>query len=176
MKTDPRKSVPAEQKKATAASPRHRTREGIFLTDLNDEFRNVYKLAPQDRIDAIRQGVSAEEVLTLSSKMAIPKEWLLATLGLSRATLSRKDRSGKPLPKEVSERVLGVQALIGQVEEMVKESGNPENFDAAKWVSEWLNSPLPALGGRHPATYMDTVEGQKLISNLLAMAQTGAFA
>lgn len=176
MKSDPQKAAPAIKGKVTAPASQNQTREGIFLAEPNDEFRNIYMLAPQDRIEAIRQGVSAEEVLTLSSKMAIPKEWLLATLGLSRASLSRKNKWDKPLPKEVSERVLGVQALIGQVEEMVRESGNPDNFDAPKWVSEWLNSPLPALGGQHPATYMDTVEGKKLVSSLLAMAQTGAFA
>lgn len=59
---------------------------------------------------------------------------------------------------------------------MVSESGDPEGFDAAHWVSDWLNTPLPALGGHHPATYMDTAEGQKLVSNLLAMVQSGAYA
>ena len=57
MKTDPRKSVLAGKGKVTPASSRNQARDGIFLSDLNDEFRNIYKLAPQDRIDAIRQGV-----------------------------------------------------------------------------------------------------------------------
>lgn len=59
---------------------------------------------------------------------------------------------------------------------MVRESGNADQFDAAKWVSNWLTAPLPALGGQTPASYMDTFEGQKLVSNLLAQAQSGAYA
>ena len=59
---------------------------------------------------------------------------------------------------------------------MVEESGDPKGFDAARWVSEWLTSPLPALAGATPASYMDTFEGQKLVAELLAMSQSGAYA
>ncbi len=124
----------------------------------------------------IKRGVPAEVVGILSGKMSTPKEWLIATLGLSRATLSRKERERKALSKDESERVLGVQALIGQVEHMVRESGDPGGFDAAKWLSEWLRTAVPALGGNTPAGYLDTIEGQKLVSNLLAMGQSGAYA
>ncbi|RZI40451.1 DUF2384 domain-containing protein [Herbaspirillum sp. HC18] len=104
------------------------------------------------------------------------KEALIDTLRLSRATVNRKARDNMTLSQDESERVLGVEYLIGQVENMVQESGDPEGFDAAKWVSNWLNSPLPALDGQKPASFMDTVEGQKLVSNLLATAQSGAYA
>jgi putative toxin-antitoxin system antitoxin component (TIGR02293 family) len=142
----------------------------------NIEFHKIYMFDAQERIDAIKRGVPAETIGQLSEKMNIPKAWLIGTLGLSRATLSRKERERKALSTDESERVLGVQALIGQVEQMVSESGDPVDFDAAKWVSGWLNSPVPALGGKKPASYMDTIEGQKLISNLLAMTQSGAYA
>ena len=72
--------------------------------------------------------------------------------------------------------VPGVEYLIGQVENMARESGAPKEFDAAIWLSHWLHAPLPALGNRTPASYMDTVEGQKLVSNILAMGQSGAYA
>jgi hypothetical protein len=54
--------------------------------------------------------------------------------------------------------------------------GTAEGFDASRWVGEWLERPLPALGGAKPAEYMDTMEGQELISRLLAQAQSGAYA
>ena len=59
---------------------------------------------------------------------------------------------------------------------MVDESGDPEGFDAAKWVSSWLERPLPALGNRTPAEFMDTSEGQQVVANLLASARSGVFA
>jgi putative toxin-antitoxin system antitoxin component (TIGR02293 family) len=131
---------------------------------------------PQERIGAIKQGVPALHVGALAERMGIPKELLIDTLRLSRATVNRKARREEPLSQDESERVLGVEYLIGQVENMVMESGNLEGFDAARWISGWLNSPLPALNNETPASYMDTIEGQKMVSNLLAMAQSGAYA
>jgi len=139
-------------------------------------FEQVFLSPPSERINTIKRGVPAEHINVLAERMDIAKEALIDTLGLARATVNRKARDNKPLSQDESERVLGIEYLIGQVENMVKESGNPEGFDAAKWVSNWLKSPLPALGGQTPASYMDTVEGQKLVSNLLATAQSGAYA
>lgn len=139
-------------------------------------FEQVFLSPPSERINAIKRGVPAGHVNMLAERMDIAKETLIDTLGLARATVNRKARANMPLSQDESERVLGIEYLIGQVENMVKESGDPEGFDAARWVSNWLNSPLPALGGQTPASYMDTVEGQKLVSNLLATAQSGAYA
>ncbi|MRV70671.1 DUF2384 domain-containing protein [Duganella sp. FT92W] len=105
----------------------------------------------------------------------MPKEALMDSLGLSRATINRKVQREQPLSREESERVMGMQSLIGQVQAMIDADSAPE-FDAAKWLARWLAEPLPALGGATPASYMDTVEGQKYVGNLLAMAQSGAYA
>jgi uncharacterized protein (DUF2384 family) len=59
---------------------------------------------------------------------------------------------------------------------MMAESGDGSRFDAHKWIGDWLESPLPALGGLKPADYMDTMEGQEMVSTLLAQAQSGAYA
>ena len=135
-----------------------------------------YRTDPQLRIAAIRQGIPAAVVGQLSTDMGISKEFLLASLGLSRATISRKERDATVLSRDESERVLGVAALIGKVQAMVDESGNPTGFDAARWLADWLAKPLPALGGATPASYLDTFEGQRLVAELLAMSQSGAYA
>lgn len=75
-----------------------------------------------------------------------------------------------------SRSLIGMDKLVRQVQVMVEQSGNPTGFDAAKWVAHWVNEPSPALGGKIPATYMDTVEGQELVSNLIARMQSGAYA
>lgn len=140
---------------------------------------DIYKAPPQDRVEVIRRGIPATAVGDLSSALEVSTDSLSEALGIARATLSRKAREGKVLATDESERVLGMQALIGQVQAMIEQSGDPAalaDFDAAKWVANWLNKPLRALGGVTPASYLDTVEGQKLVSNLLAMAQSGAYA
>ncbi|MCE3608263.1 MbcA/ParS/Xre antitoxin family protein [Massilia sp. P8910] len=136
----------------------------------------LYLLDPQERIAVIRQGIDASMIGNLSLRMGMSKENLLSSLGLSRATISRKEKDATLLSKDESERVLGVETLIGMVQTMVEQSGDPSGFDAARWVSNWLSKPLPALAGATPASYMDTFEGQKLVAELLSMSQSGAYA
>ena len=136
----------------------------------------LFRSNPQYRIEIIRHGIPAASIGQLSTRMGVAKELLINSLRLSRATISRKEREGSVLSSDESERVLGVETLIGTVQTMVEQSGNAEGFDAARWLSGWLVQPLPALGGATPASYMDTVEGQKLVAELLTMSQSGAYA
>jgi len=140
------------------------------------EASQLYHVDPQARIALIREGVPASSIGELSTHMGISKENLLASLGLSRATINRKERSATPLSRDESERVLGVGMLIGMVHAMVQQSGDPAGFDAARWVAGWLASPVPALAGATPASYMDTIEGQRLVAELLARTQSGVYA
>lgn len=134
-----------------------------------------YQMNFADKIDIIRAGIPARRVGELSSAMNISKEALIDSLGLSRATINRKVLREQPLSPEESERVMGMQALIGQVQAMVDEESAP-GFNAAQWLASWLSSPLPALGGATPASFLDTVEGQKYIGNLLDMTRSGTYA
>ncbi len=136
----------------------------------------VHSFDPQVRIALIRQGIPAVFISNMSSRMGISKESLLASLGLSRATISRKEKDAALLSKDESERVLGLENLIAMVQSMVEESGNSSGFDAARWLGNWWARPLPALAGATPASYMDTFEGQKLVADLLSMSQSGAYA
>ena len=137
---------------------------------------SIIKIDPQARIALIRQGIPASTVSNLSTRMGISKEILLSSLGLSRATISRKEKDDIALSRDESERVLGIDSLIGMVQNMVEQSGDPTGFDAARWVAGWLVNPLPALAGATPASFMDTFEGQKLVADLLSMSQSGAYA
>ena len=131
---------------------------------------------PHERIALIRQGIPAATTSRLSARMGMSKELLLSSLGLSRATISRKEKDAGLLSKDESGRVLGVETLIGAVQAMVERSGDPAGFDAARWLSDWLGKPLPALAGATPASYLDTFEGQKMVGDLLAMSESGAHA
>jgi uncharacterized protein (DUF2384 family) len=109
-------------------------------------------------------------------EMDLSQEKVLGYLALPTATINRKVKRKELLSPSDSARVLGLASLIGQVQTMVERSGNPEGFDAAKWLAEWMERPLPALGGAKPAEYLDTIAGQQLIGNLLAMMESGAYA
>uniref|UniRef100_UPI00313AE125 antitoxin Xre-like helix-turn-helix domain-containing protein n=1 Tax=Herbaspirillum sp. C7C2 TaxID=2736666 RepID=UPI00313AE125 len=113
-----------------------------------------------DKIRLIRSGVPAQHVGELALIMDMPKQVLIKSLGLSRSNINRRTQYARTLSPGESERVLGMQMLIGQVQAMINLENSP-NFDAAKWLSNWLLSPLPALGGAAPASYLDTVEALK---------------
>jgi hypothetical protein len=74
--------------------------------------------------------------------------------------------------------LLGIESLVRQVQTMVEEGGHDEaaGFDAARWLGYWIRQPMPALGGRLPASYLHTLEGQKLVGKILAMATSGSYA
>lgn len=71
----------------------------------------IYRFDPQARIALIRQGIPASIISNLSSRMSMSKESLLSSLGLSRATIRRKEKDASVLSKDKSERVLGVEML-----------------------------------------------------------------
>lgn len=140
------------------------------------DFSRVYQLGPIGRIEMIKKGVPAGEVEKIARTIGRPKERVIKVLGLPRATIDRRARSRQQLSVDQGERVLGLSKLVGQVQVMVEQSANPESFNAARWVADWLDRPSPALGGRCPAEYMDTAEGQELVSGLIAKVQSGAYA
>lgn len=139
------------------------------------EFIVWYKMDVAAKIQVIRSGIPAYRVGELASVMAIPAEVLMTTLGLSFSAIHRKIRAAQLLSPGETERVMGMQALIGQVQSMI-DLEKASNFDAAKWLSNWLATPLPALGNATPASFLDTVEGQKYVGKLLEVIRSGAYA
>jgi uncharacterized protein (DUF2384 family) len=90
--------------------------------------------------------------------------------------MNRKVKGRDQLPPAEGECDMRVACFIGQVQNLVEGLGDPQGFDAAVWMSRWLNEPLPALGGMRPLDLLDTTEGLALVSNTLAQIQSGAYA
>jgi len=156
------------------ARPTPKKRVGVSQMDLS--FVHIYQVEPIDRIKLIRDGVPARYINVISDSMGITKDTLFKFLNLPKSTIDKKSVANQVLPIEQGERLIGMAKLVGQVESIVFESGNPDGFNAAKWVAQWLEKPSPALGGEKPSAYLDTISGQEMISDLLAKIQTGAYA
>ncbi len=136
----------------------------------------IYRASPVERIDMIKHGVRAAFTKKLFADLAIGQGLGFEALKLSPATVNRKILQEANLSIDESERVIGMAKLIGQLEAMIEESGTPDGFDAARWISRWLKEPLPAFGGARPVDFMDTMEGQAMVSKVLAQMQSGAYA
>ena len=139
-------------------------------------FTPLFELSAPDQIAIIRDGISPDALKTMIQAMELSQEKVFDYLALSAATINRKIKREERLSPDESARVLGLASLIGQVQAMVERSGDPEGFDAAKWVAEWIERPLPALGGEKPAAYLDTTTGQQMVADLLAKMESGAYA
>lgn len=166
--------MPGVIPKKAATKVLHKPQAGFDQPDLS--FATIYRVEPMDRIKLIRDGIPARYISVISDSMGITKETLFKFLNLPKSTIDKKSVANQMLPIEQGERLIGMAKLVGQVESMIAESGNPDGFDAAKWVASWLKKPSPALGGEKPSAYLDTVSGQEMISDLLAKIQTGAYA
>jgi hypothetical protein len=131
-------------------------------------YLDIYTAEPVRRIELIRARVERSRFRSLAKSLGVAESTLAGVLGI-------RLRSGERIGLAPSERVIGLMSLIGRVEAMVARSG-ATSLDSAKWLGAWLNSPLPALGGVRPGSYLDTMTGQELLGELIAMTESGAYA
>jgi putative toxin-antitoxin system antitoxin component (TIGR02293 family) len=166
--TEKKNKHPVPYRKEGTQSQAHSKDEPSFLYYMD--------LDSQEVIQVLRSGVRAGVLDELGHAMDVPRVQLLAWMDVPETTIKRKIGEDKFLSKPVGEQAVFIARLIGQVQQMVEESGEPENFDAAKWLAQWLSVPNPSLGGIEPGKYMDTAQGRMLVSDTLARLQSGAYA
>ena len=166
-----------KRKMALTAASKSKTASNVVAKNkaLKLSYLSVYRASPLERIDLIKQGIPAAEAKRLFIELPIGQGVGFKALNLSTATVNKKAKQGDTLSREESERIVGFAKLVGQLEAMIQESGNPADFDAGAWMARWLTEPLPALGGARPADLVDTMEGQGLVSSALAKLQSGAY-
>lgn len=150
------------------------TSSGKFdLTDLN--YIAIYHASAQDRLRIIRAGIKASLAKQIVDDLDMPVALACQALHIPTSTISRKSKTDAFLRSDEAERILGLVRLVGQMESMAQGMEDVEGFDARAWTSRWLREPVPALGGVTPLDYMDTMEGQALVSDILARSQSGAY-
>jgi len=135
----------------------------------------LFKTSALERDSFVREGVPVGYVDNLADRLGESRSKLYILLRIPRATAARKKSENARLSVDSSDRVIGFAKLIGQVETIIQESGNPEGFDAAHWLKGWISRPLAALGNRRPEEFMDTSDGREMISQILARGQSGAY-
>lgn len=172
VKRDPARKISPEW--GTALNEPAAVAVGGFKCLLN--FKDITRMPKLELVDLIREGVPPSDFKEMVKRMGVSQGKVVNYLGVSTATINRKSLRNEHLSPDESARVLGLASLIGQVQVMVERSGDPTDFDAAKWISNWLDQPVPSLEGRKPAELMDTPPGQDIVSNLVAMMETGAYA
>lgn len=169
----PKEAVAVRLKKTVPAKDH---RQPGWFKPTEEGFVQLYKAPVLTQVEWIKSGLGARDAKVILDQLRVPQGEALTALHIPVATMNRKARTNAPLSSAEGERVLGVGRMLGQVQTMVQESGDPDGFDASAWLSAWMSTPVPALGGARPLDLMDTMTGQALVSQVLAQMQSGAYA
>ena len=68
-----------------------------------------------------------------------------------------------------------IEQLVDIVQQLIRESGDIQNFDARNWLRTWLQAPVPALGWSTPLEVLDRPGGFDRVRTLLLRIQSGAY-
>lgn len=139
----------------------------------------VFRMNPLQRHEVVSDGVPAAAVADIAGKLGTTSEKLNRVLGLGSSTVARKVSEGKNLDLNDGERILQMYHLQGLVHEIAQDFIMPEqrkDFDADKWLGEWLEIPQPSLNNRKPSEFLHTDVGMQIVETLLKRIAVGAFA
>ena len=182
LKASPAKPTVSKARKPAASSTRvrqaapgkstGRVLKSSGRTIVQPDFLAVYRMPLTERVALVHQGVKAQMFKGMVEAMQLSQDVLSRLLRIPVATVNRRAARDEALSVDESERVVNMVSLVGQVEAMV---GPVEGFNAAHWLAGWIEQPVPALGGRRPAEFLDTSSGIALVSSVLAAIEGGAY-
>src|ERR1700677_5111077 len=133
------------------------TKQKRTTLSLKQLYAVANKATSAEVIASIRKGLPVSVVSTLTTDLGIPSLELTKKLGLSKATLHRRQKSGR-LTADESDKAVRFARLFGQAVETL------ESTEAAR---RWLSSPQIGLGGAIPLDYAETEIGAREVEDLL---------
>lgn len=183
MAASTRRGRPTSKATLKAQKPKRKETVSVKKTAAGqNEIRyvDIATQSPSENSDIVRRGIRAGFIRQLANDLEIDQSTLTDHLGIARSTYTRKLRTGEFLSSGDSAIALGVARIIGEVDRVLLESGDPEqmgdSFHVAEWTGKWLKQPIGALGNRRPLDYLDNAFGQETVLQLIRQMQTGAFA
>lgn len=121
---------------------------------------------PAVRYDKANNGISKSEFLTIVAASGMNLTEFSALLPVSKRTIE-KVKDQELLSPQVSDRVLQIAALY--------EFGS-EVLGSTSAFQEWLHTPIIALGGEKPVTFLGRETGISMVNDTLGRIAYGVFA
>lgn len=116
-------------------------------------------------INRVRDGLPMAEFHAARQMLGLSEERLAALLGMSRATLHRRKKSGH-LDRAESDRLVRYARLFSRATTAL---GGPDG------ARSWLAAPAVAFHGEFPLDYADTEIGAREVEALLGRIEHGVF-
>ncbi|CAL8480817.1 antitoxin Xre/MbcA/ParS toxin-binding domain-containing protein [Caballeronia sp. S22] len=139
--------------------------------------REVSAATPMEIVGLERHGVQGILLKDLSKRMALPASRFFTIIGVPKATAEKKAAAGEFVSGAGGQAAIGMIKLLGIAQDIVGDSTAEaaNEFDAARWLGEWIERPQPALGGRKPSELIDTPTGVDVVARLLGSLESGSY-
>ncbi len=121
---------------------------------------------PAVRYGKSQEGITKSEFLAIVASSGMNLTEFSSLLPVSKRTIE-KVKDDDLLSPQVSDRVLQIAALYQYGQEVL---GSIEAFQ------DWLHTPIIALGGEKPVSFLDRETGISMINDTLGRIAYGVFA
>ena len=135
------------------------------LEELRQEDSCMLREPAGEMIERVRGGLPLEEFHAARVLFGLTEERLAALLGMSRATLHRRKKTGSLDRSESDRLVRYVRVFARACEALGGEAG----------ARSWWSAPALAFGGETPLDYADTEIGAREVEALLLRLEHGVF-
>jgi putative toxin-antitoxin system antitoxin component (TIGR02293 family) len=125
----------------------------------------VYRWSSFEKIDAVKSGVSKEELENLKMGAELDYDTLARLLNIAKATLHNKKGKEK-FDIAISERIFHLADLY---------SYGYEVFDDRERFNKWMKQENRALGGVTPISLIDTLYGVEEVKHLIGRIEYGVY-
>lgn len=125
----------------------------------------VFQWSSYQKIDAIKEGISKEELENLKDQTGLDYDTLAKILSVAKATLHNKKGKAK-FDMSVSERLLLLADLY---------SYGYEVFDSKESFNRWMKTDNTALGNVAPIYMLDTLYGMEEVKHLIGRIDYGVY-
>lgn len=125
----------------------------------------VYQWSNYDKIEAIKNGISKEELESLKEQSSLDYETLSTILNVTKATLHNKKGKEK-FDQYISERIFLLADLY---------SFGYEVFGERQKFNDWMKSEIRALGYATPLSFLDTLYGMEEVKNVIGRIAYGVY-
>jgi putative toxin-antitoxin system antitoxin component (TIGR02293 family) len=144
---------------------------------VDDFVKRVSIATPIELVEAERRGVEGVFVKDLSKRMDIPAVRMFSILGVPKATAEKKVAARELIAGVGGRAALGIARLLAITQGILDNSTAPQakDFDAAKWLGQWIERSQPALGGRKPADLIGTPTGLEMVARVLGAIESGSY-
>lgn len=125
----------------------------------------VYQWSSNDKIDAIKSGITKEELESLKNQSGLDYDTLAVILNVAKATLHNKKGKAK-FDQYISERIF----LLADVY-----SYGYKVFEQKEKFNQWMKTDNRSLGNKKPLSLLDTMYGVEEIKHLIGRIEYGVY-